>query len=155
MTDNSPATDELIAQIEADLDCPIDGFNEIGIHPDHLRSLIARIRAETAKNSGEPIGYIAEHELQNLKNNCFYASLARVKNGVQRIPVFLATPANSRAEAIGAAKDALKSLIECKDAFDASDANQAEAYYKLVKYAYPAWEKARTALALFDKVDRA
>ena len=54
------------------------------------------------------------------------------------------------AELIAAAPDmaeALAELLTQWEAFEASYGNQEEAYYKLAKYARPAWNKARAALS--------
>lgn len=51
------------------------------------------------------------------------------------------------AETIKAMREALAGLIVQWDAFEASYGNQEEAYYKLAKYARPAWDAARAALA--------
>lgn len=95
MTDNSPATDELIAQIEADIKNGTMGEHHV------ILSLIARIRAETAKNSGESkVTIVGRFTIDKLLAG------EEVEHGsITLIPASdLATPANSRSEAIGAAR---------------------------------------------------
>lgn len=90
MTENSPATDDLTAEAYIANWCP-----------DIVRDYIARIRAEQAKQY-ELIGYVALEDIQNKPD---YFDVATKWNGHNKVPVYaLATSANSRAEAIGAAR---------------------------------------------------
>lgn len=130
MTDNSLATDEQIAAWE----------NETHVMPSDLYtfilSLIARIRAETAKNSGEAVAHLpawrralviakehAEVSPPDIDDKAYWQHEI---DALDKIASDLATPANSRAELARSVSimDATPEMVKAALAVDWSNENE-------------------------------